>query len=350
MNWKSLRKGSGVYKCKTKNGSVSYRVRFMENGQALQKVFPATTDAEAIKAGRRLIAAFFTGTPVSPTTWADLVAELLPVYEKKRRATYVSFEYITRLHLLPFLNEHAPLVSSQNPEVLWIHYKAEKTGLKLFNHHKHFQRLCTHAFKIGLLKTKPELEFDKAREDVREPGQVVTQTEFDSLVENADPVWRDRIILGWYTGMRPGEIRCLEKSRVDFEAGVIRLRAEDTKTNTAREFAVHPAAMGVLRRLGTDSGSLYFFPNRKDHGRPISPDSRRWSALVKLCEIERHITPHDLRHTFVTRSLLDNIPPLVLCFAIGMSLQEMQKTYMHMTAEDTRVLFQKDWYRAGLHG
>lgn len=343
MSWKLVKKGSGVYKRKRPNGRAAYRVRPMSGSVQRSKVFEAKSDADAIRKSKRIIADLIE-TPNKPkpkdlVAWEDLVQELLPVYEKKRKATYVSFEYTTRLHLIPFLNENARFVTSENPEVLWLKYKAEKKHLKLLNHHKHFSRLCGYAYQKGLLDRKPKLEWDRSKEDKREPGQVITEDEFRRMIDAADATWRDRIILGWYTGMRPGEVRCLQKSRVDFGGGIIRLTEDDTKTHMAREFVVPREAMEVLRRLKVASDSMFFFPSKGDGSKPMSTNHRRWAALLRRAGIDRNITPHDLRHTYVTRQLQrPELPPLVLCFAVGMSLEEMQKTYMHMTAEDTRVL------------
>ena len=343
-DWKLLKQG--VYK-RVGSKKTSYRVQPMVDGKRHTKVFQAKTDAEAVRKSKRIIADLLeptkkTEAPQAMWTWDMVAQENLKVLMSKRAKTYISFEGTTRVHLLPFLREHAPYVVDENPELLWLKYKIEKSHLKLFNHHKAFNRMCRFAFKKGILQELPELEWDRRVEDKREEGQVLSEAEFEALVDAANPDWKDRMIIGWHTGMRPGEIRCLQKSRVDFDKGIIRLTEDDTKTKTAREFAVPPVVMAILarRRLATDS--VYFFPNTKDPGRPINPNAKSWRSAVTRAGIERNITPHDLRHTYVTRSLQDSsIPPLVLCFAIGMSLQEMQKTYMHMTAEDTRVLFKK---------
>jgi integrase len=332
MDWKLVK--NGVYK-KTGRRGVRYRVRVTINGTLKSKVYDAKSDADALKQSKFVIAELIGHVEPSNVTWESLRDELLTQYESKRPATYALFESITRVHLLPFFAEHSPRVLDENPEVLWLKYASQKKG-KLFNHRKYFMKLCRYAYQKGLLLRQPQLEWGSFKH-AQAPAKGQVLSSIHSLLECADDFWRDRIILGWHTGMRPGEIRSLQKSRVDFKRGTIKLLPEDTKTKQAREFAVNDEVLSVLRRRFLASQGDYFFPDAKDPSKPVGPQMGSWRRIVANAGLEG-LTPHDLRHSYVTRMLKTSIPPLVLCHAVGMSLQEMQKTYLHLTAEDTRVL------------
>lgn len=332
MDWKLVK--SGVYKKAGPRG-VRYRVRTTIDGVRRSRVYTAKSDADALKQAKFVMAELIGHVEPCDVTWESLRDELLLQYESTRPTTYQLFESVTRVHLLPFFNEHSPRVLDENPELLWLRYASQKKG-KLFNHRKYFSKLCGYAYQKGLLTRKPQLEWGAFKQaQAPEKGQVLSS--IHSFLEYADDFWRDRIILGWHTGMRPGEIRSLQKSRVDFKQGIIRLKPEDTKTKQAREFAVNDEVLSVLRRRFLASPGDFFFPSPKDPSKPVGPQMGSWRRMVDAAGLTG-LTPHDLRHSYVTRMLKTNIPPLVLCHAIGMSLQEMQKTYMHLTAEDTRVL------------
>lgn len=340
--WKLVRKRSHTFKRRGADGKVRYRVRYQEGDVRVQKVFQAPSDSAALRLARQIIAEQTkpkeSKKPKAMATWEELVGELTEVYKGKSFKTYESWESTTRVHLIPFLNSRAPYVSDESPSVLWLEYRAQKEHLALANHHKHFKRLCRHAFEKGLLDKPPVLDWVPSRDDQPEAGVVISREQFSRMVECSDATWKDRLIIGWYTGMRPGEIRCLRKAAVDFKNSAIHLRAEDTKTRSARSFKVPEVVMEILRRRKLGSYSEFFFPNAADPKRPMDKSLRGWNRMLRRAGITG-ITPHDLRHSYLTRALQNpSLPHVTICYAVGMSLEVAQKRYLHLKAEDTAIV------------
>jgi integrase len=64
--------------------------------------------------------------------------------------------------------------------------------------------------------------------------RVLSREEFDRLIGVAPLHLKPILLTAYHTGMRKGEILNLAWDRVDFEADMIRLRPEDTKTQEGR--------------------------------------------------------------------------------------------------------------------
>jgi len=86
--------------------------------------------------------------------------------------------------------------------------------------------------------------------------------------------------IGYFSGMREGEILGLEWSQVDFLHGVIRLRAGETKNDEAREVLIVPQlkALLVAQHSRRHSGCDYvcFKLDRKGHAVQVQAFRKSW--------------------------------------------------------------------------
>jgi integrase len=94
------------------------------------------------------------------------------------------------------------------------------------------------------------------------------------------------LALGYYTGMRLGEVLSLEWSQVDFMAGCINLRAGETKNDDAREIPIVPALRVLLKeQFAKREAECRYVCFRVDRsGRSVKIESFRkswYSACVK---------------------------------------------------------------------
>ena len=76
----------------------------------------------------------------------------------------------------------------------------------------------------------------KPGSDVRD--RVLSGDEFDSLIRNSSGHIRGVIMMGYFTGMRKGEILNLTWDRLDLQNRMIRLEAEDTKDREKRNIPI----------------------------------------------------------------------------------------------------------------
>ena len=104
----------------------------------------------------------------------------------------------------------------------------------------------------------------------------------------ANPVSRDLLWFGLYTGMRRGEIMALRWERVDLAAGLFRVA--ETKTGVPLELPVTRQLGAILARRRADGESMgtgWVFPSpwgrtcrRRRHTRPQGDVRRRVTCPV----------------------------------------------------------------------
>jgi integrase len=328
---------------------TSYRVNWRGEGHNLRKRLDGEfrTWKDALKLADRLISEARFGKKSGPKNLVrseDLCDEIVKLKESKAPATYQQTEIFFRVHIKPFLNDHCPYAADLNPTV-WLNYKnalrLKNPTVRLFNHWKFFTMLFRYAHEKGILPAPVRLAFSEEREDSRAKGHVIPDEELERLTVAASKVWRDRIVVQRRTGMRPGEVRHLRKDRIRVVDGgvVVILHKEDTKTRTAREFMVTaPDAVEVLVRRSFTGDGAYLFPMETDKDRPMDKHLNGWRAALKKAALNPHYTPHDIRHTYASRMFQRTRNHVALCYQLGMSIEEAQRTYIHISLQDTGAL------------
>jgi integrase len=371
-DWAKIPKAPYYLEIREGKYRTSYRVNWRAEGHNLREILEPSYSSRdealkdlksAIKRADRRIADVRFGEKEKPKEYVrteDLCDEIVRLKESKDPATYKQAELFFRLHIKPFLVEHCPYASELNATT-WLKYKnairLKDPTVSLFNHWKFFVQLGKYAFEKGLIPAKLKLEYNEKREDFRERGLVISDDDFQKIlaaatpkylgkIERIHPKWRDRIVLQRGTGMRPGEVRDLQADRVTIGTAVdgrrcarISLRQEDTKTRQARSFVVtDPAVLEVLERRLARAEGPYLFPSETDPGKPMAASLNGWKAILRRAGVNPNYTPHDLRHTYLTKMFKTAANPALICFQAGLSLEEAQKTYLHFTADDTFAL------------
>lgn len=163
------------------------------------------------------------------------------------------------------------------------------------------------------------------------------------------------VLLALNTGMRRGEICGLKWDCVDFENGIIHVRRnmvfnnsgsdlnEYLKTDCSiRDLPITPALDSELRRMRACSSSLFVLPKADGQGMNRNSFRSMWECVNRRKtrngkteqygsvsrRIDFEITPHILRHTFLTR-----------CFENGLDLKEVQYIAGHKTPDLTMRIY-----------
>jgi hypothetical protein len=341
--------------------SSGFWIRYRKGGVRLEEPLKGDSSKAAAECGQDLLAkALRTNTEgkhVALVRCEHLCDEIVSLKRGKSASTHEGNEIMSRVHVKPYLNDFCPYISDLN-SATWEHYKVHKRlenpTVALFNHWKFFLNLGKYAKQKGLITERIAFSFDAEKEDFREEGMIIPEEHFSLIVKHANQVWKDRAVMQHDTGMRPGEVRRLQKDRVEFlgDHAIIRLRKEDTKTRTAREFIVRSIrVLEVLRRrMGLES--TFFFPSRSAPEEAMDKCLKGWQGAIARANEEfkeagkplmpTRYTPHDLRHTYATREFKrSNAQTAVICFQLGMSLEEADKTYLHFKAADTAELAER---------
>lgn len=116
--------------------------------------------------------------------------------------------------------------------------------------------------------------------------------------------------LQYATGMRPSEVRRLERNDFDFKSGTIYIA--DSKRHKDRRIAVTPSIMGMCKKFDAIARSVYpetsvFFPNRKQAEHSASSLEKLFHKCWKMAGNPtglEYCSPYILRHNFATRRIM----------------------------------------------
>jgi integrase len=157
----------------------------------------------------------------------------------------------------------------------------------------------------------------------------------DALPAELQPLF----VCGYVTGMRKGELLAIEWEQVDFEQGVIALRADTTKGKDGRSVPIIKGDM--LKLLRADK-------RERDKQWPDSPwvfnrggeqivDFRHaWDLAVKAAGVP-DLTFHDLRRTAVRNMRRAGVPQVIRMAISGHKTDSMERRYNIVDGDDLAV-------------
>lgn len=149
-----------------------------------------------------------------------------------------------------------------------------------------------------------------------------TYGEVSDLFTNTDPL-ANIVLVGIYTGMRPGELLSLKTSEVDLEANMLRIAGSKSKSGHFRVVPIHPAILSTITVLVQKSHDSYLFHSSK--GRPVS-----YYIYHTYMETLGH-TPHDTRHTFASYAHKSGMDQLAVKRILGHYVSDItQAVYTHL--------------------
>lgn len=156
-------------------------------------------------------------------------------------------------------------------------------------------------------------------------------------------------ILGFYTGMRFGELSALEWDDVREDEGLIHIRRSQwhgkvttPKTGKTRSVPLHPIMADALtahrrslagKKVVAVAPRLVFPNTDGGYHYPIY----LLTALrrtVLAAQVEKHLSPHGMRRTFNNLMRQAHVDRTVLHATIGHSGDEMTEHYSHVTMQE----------------
>jgi integrase len=160
--------------------------------------------------------------------------------------------------------------------------------------------------------------------------------------------YRLAMLLGCLCGMRRGEMRGL--LWCDIEDDVIHIKHnyidkeadKKPKYNSIRKVPLPTAVKELLEivreNVENSAPDNYVFESPKLKGKPLSNNFFRDAVKKELLSIgiceaeqkERFITPHSLRHTFITLAQISGIPDVVICALAGHKSLTTTSKYSHV--------------------
>ena len=180
----------------------------------------------------------------------------------------------------------------------------------------------------------PKIKVDNKRD------RVLTTTEWKTLEKNLPKHIKEMAQIAYYTGMRQGEILQIEWSQFDFEKGFVRLRADQTKSKTARAVSLCQEAVDVFKRIPKDlrfKQRVFVSTVGRPYTRFTGSLQREWKRSLKKSAIE-DFSFHDLRHCYVSRMRLAGIPDFLIQRQVGHKDGKMTDRYTTINESELILL------------
>lgn len=146
--------------------------------------------------------------------------------------------------------------------------------------------------------------------------------------------YRLQLLISLYSGMRMGEVNALKAENIDFKTGMIKVRstvsrnADDksfikngTKTyNGIRDIPIMDSLKSILKTAienqPDNPHDLLFYDSKNNKIITTSQVNCFFQRVCEKCNIESR-GQHALRHTFATRCIEADVPPVVLKTWLG---------------------------------
>jgi len=162
----------------------------------------------------------------------------------------------------------------------------------------------------------------------------LTEAETEILLDKAEGIWYEMILLAVRTGLRFGELIALKWEDIDLETGIMNVNRNlvrgfvgSPKNNRSRIVPLTQNVLTMLKRKKISGG--YIFQNRK--GKPMIYNSSRkkLKALCVKADI-KEISWHALRHSFATHLIRKNVSVVTVKELLGHSDIKMTLRYSHL--------------------
>ncbi len=205
-----------------------------------------------------------------------------------------------------------------------------------------------HALREGRLQVDPSARVEAPKLG-RPLPKSLTETEVEALLDAPDieapEGFRDRTMLEvlYATGLRVSELVGLRLEQVSLSQGVVRVIG---KGNKERLVPLGEEAVGWLDRcmksarhdLLRDQLCEAIFPTRRGGGMTRQAFWYRIKKHAAAAGIEKHLSPHTLRHAFATHLLNHGADLRVVQMLLGHSDLSTTQIYTHVAQERLKSL------------
>lgn len=264
--------------------------------------------------------------------------EFLELKKIKAKATYESYRNQWEIHLKEYFGG---MILDEITETEWLTYVARKREThpdrKFFNDWKTLTGFMHWLHRGGFIAKLPKLQ--NVDPEIAE-GKVYSSDQIKALLANSDKDLNLQIRMALTMGMRVGEIMSLEWSQIDLKKNTIYLPAEKTKIRKERTFGISAACLPDLidRQKDAPGSAVFASPGDPDKVQRGDGNKGAWARCKQLAGVPKEYRFHWLRHTSLTLAFKKSVNPALICTYYGLSLEEAQRTYLHLTVEDTRIV------------
>ena len=184
---------------------------------------------------------------------------------------------------------------------------------------------------------------------VKHRSAIIDEREFGTLMISVDeydgwPTLRAALQLLALTMTRPGEVRGMRRSEINFETAVWHVPAERTKMRRPHDVPLSRQALAILREIWplSDYGELVL-PSIRSIKKPLSENAMN-SALRRMAYTKDEMTSHGFRSTASTILNERGFNPDVIEAALGhQDKNAIRRAYNRATYWPERVKLLQTW-------
>jgi integrase/recombinase XerD len=148
--------------------------------------------------------------------------------------------------------------------------------------------------------------------------------------------YKAALSVAYGAGLRVSEVVALKVS--DIDSGRMMIRIEQSKRRKDRYAMLSPRLLGLLRDWWLVCRSRgWLFPGR-DPVQPITTRqlTRACHAAAQAAGIDKHVSPHTLRHSFATHLLEQNVDVRVIQVLLGHTKLDTTARYTQVATNTIR--------------
>ncbi len=128
----------------------------------------------------------------------------------------------------------------------------------------------------------------------------------DTLKKQKNFLLKGIVTIGYYTGMRRGEIFSLRWTDIDYTTNQIILDSKNTKSGKSRAIPIHSEVKEMLSQFKTTGKSELVFKSPVT-GAALDNIKKSWTRFIAEADIE-NFRFHDLRHNFCSMLVMKGVP------------------------------------------
>jgi site-specific recombinase XerD len=185
---------------------------------------------------------------------------------------------------------------------------------------------------------KEDLPYPNAPKYKRRLPTILTLEEVSKVIDAASNLFHYAMLLTMYSaGLRRSELCRLKVT--DIDSGRMVIRVERGKGGVDREIPLNQKLLKTLREYWRwMRPKTYLFPGTVNNWRADKPITPKviWSAVREAAEkagIEKHVTPHTLRHCFATHLLEAGADLRTIQVLMGHKDIEATVRYLHVSTQ-----------------
>lgn len=159
-----------------------------------------------------------------------------------------------------------------------------------------------------------------------------TEEEINKLWDNINYQNTDIVLIGIYSGWRPQELAILKKSDIDLESRTM-FGGIKTDAGKNRYVPIHDKIYCLIKKRYDSCKNTLF----EEDGEDLTYDKYRTRFKNVMSKLKMKHTPHETRHTFITKAKQCNVDEYCIKLLVGHAIEDItEKVYTHRTIEQLK--------------